>query len=569
MQSHDTQSSDVAIFWDYENCHASSQVSGYEVVSGIRNVAHRFGPVKHFKAYTETLDTRSLGSRSELQSSGVSLTDCPHNGGKNVTDQMIMVDMLAYAMDHPAPATIILISGDREFAYAVSVLRLRRYEVVVISLPLPGAHISLKSQASLYLDWNSEVLGYSNSSHLPGRVDPPTAPRNPFNFQSPSVGGSNYLPASETLYPRASQLPSKPEGAAAISGHNRGANYSGDPFSLLEVTPPEQKAVDQSIPVPVPASSSSEYPYRPPGLREPPEVVCVPAPGHPANVVPDVAKKHNIGAATTPIQSTSTLLPLPQVVDKDGGTIRTPVQSPRLHEVLDNNREITTPVQSSPPSSSSPVKLAQKHPKSAPPELCPAEFTPVEGCSITTAPVSLTRAPIRTEVNDNEDREWSIFSPKLLSQECIPPQVPETLASTPPSGSPIPPKYISIPNGKSREPDPPAAPINRLDAILASEEQSLKHIPSAFQPLVAVLLKHRAKGIAQPLRSMVAYELANSTYELGVTNFDILTSLAAQVNLIQMGGDGVHAWISLNCDSNISPGGEEPDFPIWIALVQQ
>ncbi|KAF8212451.1 limkain-b1-type NYN domain-containing protein, partial [Mycena galopus ATCC 62051] len=129
---------------------------GYEIVSGIRNVAHRFGPVKHFKAYMEVpdLDTfRSLSLRSELQSSGVSLTDCPHNGRKNVADQMIMVDMLAYAMDHPAPATLILISGDRDFAYAVSILRLRRYEVVVISLPLPGAHISLKSQASVYLDW--------------------------------------------------------------------------------------------------------------------------------------------------------------------------------------------------------------------------------------------------------------------------------------------------------------------------------------------------------------------------------------------------------------------------------
>ncbi|KAJ6547353.1 limkain-b1-type NYN domain-containing protein, partial [Mycena capillaripes] len=131
---------------------------GYEIVSGIRSVAHRFGPVKHFKAYMEVPDpntSRSFSLRSELQSSGVSLTDCPHkfNGRKNVADQMIMVDMLAYAMDHPAPATLILISGDRDFAYAVSILRLRRYEVVVISLPVPGAHISLKSQASVYLDW--------------------------------------------------------------------------------------------------------------------------------------------------------------------------------------------------------------------------------------------------------------------------------------------------------------------------------------------------------------------------------------------------------------------------------
>lgn len=65
--------------------------------------------------------------------------------------------MLTYAIDTPAPATIILISGDRDFVYAVSVLRFRRYHVVVIA---PGsAHASLKSRASEILDWDHDVLG--------------------------------------------------------------------------------------------------------------------------------------------------------------------------------------------------------------------------------------------------------------------------------------------------------------------------------------------------------------------------------------------------------------------------
>ena len=65
--------------------------------------------------------------------------------------------MLAYAIDNPAPSTIILLSGDRDFAYAVSILRLRRYRVVIISLA--GAHTSLTSQASTYLDWVTDVVG--------------------------------------------------------------------------------------------------------------------------------------------------------------------------------------------------------------------------------------------------------------------------------------------------------------------------------------------------------------------------------------------------------------------------
>ena len=64
--------------------------------------------------------------------------------------------MLAYAIDNTAPSTIVLISGDRDFAYALSVLRLRRYRVILITLP--SAHASLVSQATLHFDWALDVL---------------------------------------------------------------------------------------------------------------------------------------------------------------------------------------------------------------------------------------------------------------------------------------------------------------------------------------------------------------------------------------------------------------------------
>jgi len=80
--------------------------------------------------------------------------------------------MLAYAIDNPAPSTIVLISGDRDFAYALSTLRLRRYQVVLVTLPT--AHPSLTSQASIRFDWLNDILdtqklplGTNNSeSHL-------------------------------------------------------------------------------------------------------------------------------------------------------------------------------------------------------------------------------------------------------------------------------------------------------------------------------------------------------------------------------------------------------------------
>ncbi|KIK59656.1 hypothetical protein GYMLUDRAFT_650290 [Collybiopsis luxurians FD-317 M1] len=172
----------VAIFWDYENCSVPSNMSGYELVSRFRDLAHEYGGVKLFKAYTQFPDQsspRSLVLRSELQSSGVSLTDCPHTGRKNVADQMIIADIFNFLLDNPNPytTTIILVSGDRDYAYTLSILRLRMYRVVVIAPSLPGVHVSLKMQASVFLDWAlitdshrkiEKTMSYQRSTEPPG-----------------------------------------------------------------------------------------------------------------------------------------------------------------------------------------------------------------------------------------------------------------------------------------------------------------------------------------------------------------------------------------------------------------
>jgi hypothetical protein len=77
-----------------ENCPAPSNTSGYAIVNNILTIAQTFGSVKLFKAYLEVTEqvpmSRAVLLRSELQSSGVSLTDCPHNGRKDVADKMIL-----------------------------------------------------------------------------------------------------------------------------------------------------------------------------------------------------------------------------------------------------------------------------------------------------------------------------------------------------------------------------------------------------------------------------------------------------------------------------------------------
>lgn len=98
----------VAVFWDYgtckmashdsvnlrtaENCSPSCNMTGYDIVNNIREIAHTYGSVTQFKAYLELSEqsTKSTILRSELQSCGVSLTDCPHNGRKEVADKMMI-----------------------------------------------------------------------------------------------------------------------------------------------------------------------------------------------------------------------------------------------------------------------------------------------------------------------------------------------------------------------------------------------------------------------------------------------------------------------------------------------
>lgn len=97
--------------------------------------------------------------------------------------------MLAHAIDHPTPATVILITGDRDFVYAVSVLRLRRYRVIVIA---PSKiHVTLRLQASSIFAWNGGDIDLTptqtptsyQSASSESRIDPnqvtflPASPR--------------------------------------------------------------------------------------------------------------------------------------------------------------------------------------------------------------------------------------------------------------------------------------------------------------------------------------------------------------------------------------------------------
>lgn len=115
--------------------------------------------------------------------------------------------MLAYAIDNAAPSTIVLISGDRDFVYAVSVLRQRRYKIILIAPP--STHVSLRSQASVVFDWNLAILR-KNALQCPlpatdfeAKIPPSleSGRRVPNTFSPPSISSScsSSLPSTPQL----------------------------------------------------------------------------------------------------------------------------------------------------------------------------------------------------------------------------------------------------------------------------------------------------------------------------------------------------------------------------------
>jgi hypothetical protein len=252
---------------------------GYVVVDNIRNVIHNFGHVTSFKAYLEINDNSGTkrALRSELQSSGVSLTDTPHNGRKDAADKMIMVDMLAFALDNPPPATIVLISGDKDFVYALSTLRNRKYKIVLI-VPSKGAPIILRSQANTILEWRYDVLNQDVWSNQQLQFQSPPGLTIMSRAQSElfSIGSTTAKPAAEqqqqsTASSKSPELPSSLSPPASMVSLSSTSSSKSPPAasettinlvnsvtgSFAAAVSPHRPASNSYFSNPVPSSSSS------------------------------------------------------------------------------------------------------------------------------------------------------------------------------------------------------------------------------------------------------------------------------------------------------------------------
>jgi NYN domain len=541
-----------------ENCPASANTSGYTIVNSIRSVAQTFGSVKLFKAYlgvTEQVPvSRALVLRSELQSSGVSLTDCPHNGRKDVADKMIIgvsaslqhtifmisqlsVDMLAYAIDNPVPSTVVLISGDRDFAYALAMLRLRRYRVVLITLS--NAHPSLRAQASLCFDWISDILEAIDPSHRP------TSPRRKKTSSTPAHDKLYLETKSHEIHnPKFAFQQSYDE-----DSNIEFMNYFQDAKRRKEISQMPQKHgasddllppdLDQSKRQPAVSSAATS------ALRNEPKT---PARATDTSSCPLYLN----GNMQTPLTTTANDLNSSQIPTPNasvGSTPKLPTHrnipsrfsgpSPlRGSASLPNLAQDEVARESEPVSFLSTIRIPTPEPDL---RAFSSSFKQGTYPSINTKPRSLSG------VDHNVAKEDDRSDSPALSDISPLPTITTPLSTSPPS--------FMLPQPLSYSLESAVAP-SPLKTPNPLQPAPYPTVPDKFRILIQCLKLHRSRGSRRPLRSQIGLEINpnGTTYrQAGVLKFGEYVEMAEKAGIVELGGFGGTSWVGLRAPWHDAP----------------
>ncbi|KAK1563059.1 hypothetical protein Q3G72_021618 [Acer saccharum] len=161
LQNRTSSDGTVAILWDIENCPVPSDVRPEDVAGNIRMALQVHpvirGAVMMFSAYGD-FNAFPRRLREGCQRTGVKLIDVP-NGRKDAADKAILVDMFLFALDNRPPSSIMLISGDVDFAPALHILGQRGYTVILVIPSGVGVSSALCNAGKFVWDWPSVARG--------------------------------------------------------------------------------------------------------------------------------------------------------------------------------------------------------------------------------------------------------------------------------------------------------------------------------------------------------------------------------------------------------------------------
>lgn len=147
----------TSVWWDIENCNVPKLCDPHSVAQSINSalVKMNYCGAVSISAYGDT-NRLPASVQHALSSTGVSLNHVPA-GVKDASDKKILVDMLFWAVDNPAPANYLLISGDRDFSNALHQLRMRRYNIL-LAQPQQASAPLVAAAKSVWL-WTGLLAG--------------------------------------------------------------------------------------------------------------------------------------------------------------------------------------------------------------------------------------------------------------------------------------------------------------------------------------------------------------------------------------------------------------------------
>lgn len=158
----------ISVWWDIENCPVPKGSDPHAIALNISSALVKLnycGPVS-ISAYGDTTRISPFAQQA-LNSTGVALNHVPA-GVKDASDKKILVDMLFWAVDNPAPASYVLISGDRDFSNALHQLRLRRYNIL-LAQPQQASAALVAAAKTVWL-WTSLSAGEAPLSHCESKT---------------------------------------------------------------------------------------------------------------------------------------------------------------------------------------------------------------------------------------------------------------------------------------------------------------------------------------------------------------------------------------------------------------
>ncbi|KAL3652055.1 hypothetical protein CASFOL_001736 [Castilleja foliolosa] len=151
-------SAKISVWWDLENCHVPMGCDPDNIAQNIRSALAKLnycGPITFSACGDCTRIPDDVHSAPFY--TGIDLKHVPD--GFNYASNKILVDMLLWSVNNPAPANYLLISEEMNFPYALHQLRIRGYNIL-LAHPQPIKASSGLVDAATYLwNWTSLVYG--------------------------------------------------------------------------------------------------------------------------------------------------------------------------------------------------------------------------------------------------------------------------------------------------------------------------------------------------------------------------------------------------------------------------